>query len=123
MSVTPDRAKAESLVDTAKARIEFLKSNALTEQNARFIFEGYYSSAIEMIHALVITQGFKVDNHICLGFYLRDVLNNERLFRIFDDYRYKRNSVVYYGKELDFEVAKESIRKITELINEVDKLK
>jgi len=119
--VTPDKAKAKSLIETADERIIFLKESKLTASNCRFIFEGYYSSALEILHAKVILAGFKVENHICLGFYLRDILKREDLFRIFDDARYKRNSVVYYGKKLDFEVTKNSIQDLKRLIEELKK--
>ena len=116
--MTPDRAKAKSLAETARGRVNFLKEIALKESNASFIFEGYYSSALELLHALVLVKGFKVINHICIGYYLRDVLKREDLFRLFDDCRYKRNSIVYYGRKLDFNVARESIKKAVRLIEQ-----
>jgi len=83
------------------------------------VFEGYYSSILEMLHAIVVLEGYKVNNHICLGYYLRDVLKNDELFRFFDDCRFKRNSLVYYGKRMDFEIAKDSIEKAKKLIKEL----
>jgi hypothetical protein len=38
---------------------------------------------------------------------------------MFDDCRFKRNSLVYYGKTLDLSVAKESIEKCKQLIIEL----
>lgn len=122
LRVSPDLGKAKSLIDTAKGRIEFLKSTSLTEGNVNYVFEGYYSSALEMLHALIILKGYKVSNHLCLGFYIRDILKNDSLFRVFDDCRYKRNSLVYYGRKMDFETAKISIEKCLKLIKEVEQL-
>ena len=119
VKVSPDRARARSLVETAKARIEFVKGNAVKEENANFIFEAYYSSALEMLHSILVLDGFKVDNHVCAGYYLRDVLKKEALFRIFDDCRFKRNSLIYYGKKADFATAKETILKANKLIWEL----
>lgn len=51
LKISPDIFKAKSLVETAKGRINFLKSNNLTEDTANYIFEGYYSSVLEMLHA------------------------------------------------------------------------
>ena len=118
-SITPDYAKAKSLSGTSQERMKFLKSNKITEENANFIFEGVYTSVLEILHAIVLKKGFKVDNHLCLGFYLRDVLEKEGLCRVFDDLRYKRNSLVYYGKRMDFETAKQSVEKARKLINEL----
>ena len=119
LTVTPDRAKAKSLYETAKERIEFLKGNTLSEKNASFVFEGYYSSALETLHSYVLLKGFNVSNHLCLGYYLRDILKRENLFRIFDDCRIKRNFLVYYGKKLNFQTADKDIERIDRLIKEV----
>ncbi len=120
LSVSPDMAKAKSLVDTAKGRIDFMKRNEIEISNANYIFEGYYSSVLEMLHALVIKKGYKVSNHICLGFYLRDVMKREDLYRIFDDCRYKRNSLVYYGRKMPLETAEGAIRKCISFIDKLE---
>ena len=119
LAISPDKAKARSLIETAKGRIAFLYSIPITKENANYIFENYYSSLVELMHALVLQKGYKVHNHICLGFYLRDVLHNLELFREFDDCRFKRNSLVYYGKKMDFETAGEAIQKSTVLITKL----
>lgn len=119
--VTQDHAKAKSLKETAQARLTFL-TQPLREENANFIFEGMYSSLLELLHAHLLRNGWKVENHICIGFYLRDVLHNEKLFRSFDDCRYKRNSLVYYGKQMPFPVAKESIGTLNTLLQAAKEL-
>ena len=121
VKITPDKEKAASLIETAQDRIKF-SIKKLSEKNANYAFEGYYSSILEIIHAIVILDGYKVNNHICLGYYLRDVLKNDELFRLFDDCRFKRNSLVYYGNKMDFETAKDSIEKAKRLIKELKKL-
>lgn len=52
-----------------------------------------------------------IKNHLCLGSFLKDVLKKEKLSRDFDDCRFKRNSLVYYGNRLDLKTAKETIEK------------
>src|SRR3989344_7967532 len=118
IKITPDMAKAKSLVETAKGRIDYT-SKEPNEKNANYIFEDYYSSILELIHALVILNGYKVSNHICLGYYLRDILKRDDLFRLFDDCRFKRNSLVYYGKRMDFETSKKNIEKSKKLFKEI----
>jgi uncharacterized protein (UPF0332 family) len=86
------------------------------------VFEDYYSSVLELLHTIVLLEGYNVGNHVCLGYYLRDILKEEHLFRIFDDCRFKRNSLVYYGKRMDFETAKDAIKKAEKLIAELKKL-
>ena len=92
LNVTPNQAKARSLIETVQGRNEYLKENIIKEANASFIFEGYYSSVLELLHALVLLDGYKVSNHICLGYYLRDILKRNDLFQIFDE------NFFYYDK-------------------------
>ncbi len=97
--ISPDKSRARSLVSTAHGRIDYLMAQKINELSARYIFEGYYASVLEMLHAFIILEGYKVENHICLGYYLRDILKNVSLFRLFDGCRFKRNSLVYlWGK-------------------------
>ncbi len=120
--VSMDKAKARFLIDTSLGRDGFLSKNKINDSNANYIFEGYYSSVVELLHALLLLHGYKVGNHVCLGFYLRDIINKNNLFRIFDDCRFKRNSLIYYGRKMDFETAKEAIEKCKELIEELNKI-
>ena len=121
VKITPDKEKAKSLIETAEDRIKFL-IRSLNEKTANYIFEDYYSSILELAQALVILDGYKINNHVCLGFFLRDVLEKENLFRLFDDCRYKRNSLVYYGKRMDFETAKDAIEKAKRLMNKLNSI-
>jgi|SRR3989344_879204 len=120
VKVTPDKEKAKSLIETAEGRI--ITAREVNEKTANYVFEDYYSSVLELIHAIVILEGYNVSNHICLGYYIRDVLKKEELYRTFDDCRYKRNSLTYYGKRMDFETAKDAIRKAKNLIEELKRI-
>jgi uncharacterized protein (UPF0332 family) len=119
--VTPDPQKAKSLIETADERIECTNKD-LNEKTANFIFEDYYSSILELAQAILLLEGYNVGNHICVGFYLRDELKKEELFRIFDDLRFKRNSLVYYGQRMEFEICKLAIEKSKKLIVEFHKI-
>jgi len=99
-----------------------LKRNKIEVGSVNYIFEGYYSSILEMLHAVVILKGYKVNNHICLGYYLRDVLKRDDLYRIFDDCRYKRNSLVYYGRKMPLETAEDAIRKCISFIDKLESM-
>ncbi|MBU0979740.1 MAG: hypothetical protein KJ709_02965 [Nanoarchaeota archaeon] len=117
--ITPDKAKVKSLLETAKGRVRFVKRYPLEEDNANYVFEDIYSSIVEVLHTIVLLDGFKVRNHICLGFYLRDVLKREDLFRMFDDCRYKRNHLVYYGRRMGFDAARHTVTKAERLLREL----
>ena len=80
------------------------------------MFEDYYSSLLEILQAIAFKSGFNILNHVCAGFFLRDVLKKEDLFILFDDLRYKRNSLTYYGRRMDFETAKQAIANCKKII-------
>jgi len=119
ITITSDNAKVSSLLSTSKKRMDYLRTLAINQSSANFIFEGMYASTLELLHALVLIDGYAISNHLCLGFYLRDVLQKQSLFRKFDDVRIKRNKLTYYGKIMDFEVAQEAIEKSISLNNEL----
>ena len=116
-SITPDIHRAEALIETAKERISLVKE--VTEKNCNFVFEDYYTSLLELLQAIAFKKGFNILNHVCLGFYMRDVLKREDLFTLFDDLRFKRNSLTYYGNRMEFETAKQAIEKCKRIIKEL----
>ncbi len=119
-NVSSDKERAKSLMETAEERISLIKE--VNEKNCNFVFEDYYTSVLELLQAKLFLEGYNVLNHVCFGFYLRDVLKREDLFNIFDDLRYKRNSLIYYGSRMDCETAKQAIEKCKKLVKEIKKL-
>lgn len=119
IKITPDTQKAKCLIDTANDRIQYCNKE-MTERTANYIFEDYYTSIMELIQALALLQGYKINNHLCLGFYLRDIIKKEELFRTFDDLRYKRNSLVYYGKRMEFNICKKAIKDSKKIMRELN---
>lgn len=118
--ISPDIARARSLIETADARIKLVRE--IGNENCNFVFEDYYTSLLEYLQALLLFKGYKASNHVCLGFYLRDIIKREELFYIFDDLRYKRNMLIYYGKKMDFDICKDAIENSKRLIKEIKKI-
>jgi hypothetical protein len=50
---------------------------------------------------------------------MKDILKREDLYRMFDDIRFKRNSLIYYGSRMDFDTAKDAIEKCKKIIKEL----
>ena len=119
IEINKDTQRAKSLIETSLDRIKFINKE-LNENTGNFIFEDYYASILELLEAIVLLNGYKVSNHVCLGFYLRDVLNRSDLYNLFDNLRFKRNSLVYYGKRMDFALCKKSISDSKKLISELN---
>ena len=118
-TITPDIKRAESLIETANERIILIKG--INEKNCNFIFEDYYTSLLELLQAMAFKKGYNILNHVWLGFYLRDILKRDDLYILFDDIRYKRNSLTYYGSRMDYETAKQAIEKCKKIIKELKK--
>ncbi|MBI5391973.1 hypothetical protein HZB00_03135 [Candidatus Woesearchaeota archaeon] len=116
-TITPDSNRADSLRETAKERTSLIRE--ITEKNCNFVFEDYYTSLLEILQAIAFKNGYNILNHLCLGFYLRDILKREDLYILFDDARFKRNSLIYYGSRMDFETAKQAIEKCKKIIKEL----
>ncbi len=119
--ITPDREKARALIETAEERIKY-SLKEVNDKTGNYIFEDYYSSILELVQALVLLHGYRVNNHVCLGFFIKDILKREDLFRLFDDCRFKRNSLLYYGRRMDFETSKDAIEKAKRLMKELNKI-
>jgi len=118
IKVSPNNQRAKALVETSKERIEQITK--ITKKNSNFVFEDYYTSIIELLQAKAFQEGYNIINHICLGFYLRDHLRRQDLYVIYDDLRYKRNALTYYGSRMDYETAKEAIEKSIVLMVELN---
>ena len=112
--VLPDKERAISLIETAGERIKLVED--VNERNCNFVFEDYYTSLLELLQAMTFKNGYNILNHICLGLYLRDVLKREDLYLLFDDVRFKRNSLTYYGNRMDYGTAKQAIEKCKRII-------
>lgn len=115
--ISPDIIRLESLIETAKERISLI--NEINEKNCNFVFEDYYTSLLELLQAITFRKGFNILNHVCLGYYLRDYLKKEELYILFDDVRYKGNSLTYYGRRMDYGTAKQAIEKCKKIIKQV----
>ncbi len=115
-----DKGRINSLIETADARIRII--GKINEENCNFVFEDYYTSLLEFLQALIINKGYNVLNHVCTGFYIKDVLKREDLYNLFEDIMYKRNSLTYYGKRMELRSAKDAIDKCKRLIEEIKEL-
>ena len=114
--VTPNPARASSLIETAEERLSIVPD--INEKNCNFVFEDYYTSLLELLQAIVLKEGYNILNHLCLGYYLRDSLQRDDLYKVFDDLRYKRNGLTYYGNRMDFDTSKQAIENCKRLIKE-----
>lgn len=119
VKVSPNKERARSLIETAEERMGLIKE--VNEKNCNYVFEDYYASLLELLQAITILAGYNINNPVCIGFYLKDVLKRQDIYIHFDDVRFKRNSLIYYGKRMDFATATKTIERCKDLITAINK--
>ena len=104
----------ESLIKSAEKKIEAEKRlpNSLPEPKISLVYDALRT----LLEALALSKGFKIYNHECYVSFLKEILNESGLGDNFDKYRRLRNSINYYGKEINEKEAKEIIKDILQLI-------
>ncbi|KHO48117.1 MAG: coiled-coil [archaeon GW2011_AR5] len=121
VKITANRKRAVFLVNQAEKTMKVLEKILIDKNNASVFFTNYYDALLELLHALMYDAGFKVKNHYCLGYYLRDVIKDNKSYRVFDRSRLLRNSSIYYGENFDEAVLLSAIRDIKEVFVKLKK--
>lgn len=119
LNISKNIERTRSLIKQSEARKNFVMNQEIKKENAIFLLCDLYEAVVALLHALLYSKGYKVLNHICLGYYLNDVLKNRKLFDLFDKNRKIRNGNMYYGEEYDFETVKEGINELNLLYKEL----
>lgn len=121
IEITKNQKRAEFLLKRAESTLKVIEKIRLDGDNVLVFFANYYDSLLELLHAIMYAKGYKVRNHICLGYYIRDILKDEESFRVFDRARMLRNSIIYYGDNFDKDVAIGVIEDIKRTFNKLKK--
>jgi hypothetical protein len=119
--VFPDKIRASSLFKSSAQAIETARSIPLNNSTSKTILRELYEGLREYFEAEGYLKGYKFLDHESIGFFLRDILNNQHLFQKFDRYRKLRNGINYYGAEIDIETVKEALKEIPEVIKKIEK--
>ncbi len=110
----------KSLIEMSNIKENAVNSAKVNEMNISAYVSMAYDSLREVLEALCISKGYKVTSHLCLGELLRTLVNNFD-FDSFDQFRYIRNGINYYGARVDFKHSKEIIKKMFEMRKNVVK--
>ena len=103
IKIEPEKERARSLLKLSELRYHKIASyNKNTESS--LILEAYYEVAKELITAILFIDGYKTLSHEDLITYLN--INYKSYFsdfevNILDQFRKKRNRIVYYGVFVD----------------------
>lgn len=101
-----DEARAESLVESAKERLEFVKTINFEEKNSKYIAENVYDVIRELIEAKLCLEGYKSYSHEATISYLKDLGFSEQEVKFVDELREVRHGIKYYGKDVGVEYAR-----------------
>ena len=100
----PDLELAKSLLNDANDR--FAKMTQLNVENfSKIIFENIYDAIRAVLDALLAANGYKSYSHEASIIYLQKYEVGYSILTELDDFRYKKNSSKYYGKEISSEDA------------------
>lgn len=64
---------------------------------------------------MAIKAGYKIYNHECYTYFLKEILNESIKGDEFDELRKIRNNINYYGKEISVKEAGEILKRLTKL--------
>jgi len=117
--VTKDEDLIKSLLKTSQNKLNSEKKLSLDEITSASKISLLYDSLRELLEALALKNEFKIYNHECYTYFLKEVLNKNWIAEEFDDLRKIRNSINYYGKEISVPEAKEVLEKLMNLRKKV----
>ncbi len=119
--VMPNNIRASGLFKSSIQAIETAKVIQLNPNTLKSILRELYEGLREYCEAIGYLKGYKFLDHESIGFFLRDILKEQSLFKKFDRYRKLKNGINYYGEDIDIETVKEAIIEIPKLIKELKK--
>ena len=94
----------------------------LNERTYSSVIILYYDSLRELLEALAVKNQYKIYNHECYVYFLKEILIKEEFAETYNRIRKIRNSLVYYGQKLSLEETKIIIKDIKLLIERCKKL-
>lgn len=118
-----DKNLITSLIKSSDNKLKSQSLLKLNKETASSKISLTYDTLRELLEALAISKGFKIYNHECYTYFLKEVLNESNLADKFNNLRKIRNDINYYGKEISPSEAEIVIFEIIDLIKKIrDKL-
>jgi hypothetical protein len=117
--VNTDEELIKSLTKTSGNKLESEDKLELSEVTSGSKVSLAYDSLRELLEALAIKNGYKIYNHECYTYLLKEIINESLKGDEFDELRKIRNSINYYGKGISIAEAKDAIERIKKLRGEI----
>ena len=117
--VNEDKELIASLIKTSQNKFDSEKKLELSEVTSSSKISLLYDSLRELLEALAIKNGYKIYNHECYTYFLKEILNESIKGDEFDELRKIRNSINYYAKDISIKEAKDVLERIMKLRGEI----
>jgi len=117
-----DEELIASLLKTSKNKLESEKKLELDETTSSSKITLSYDSLREILEALAIKNGYKIYNHECYTYFLKEILKESSKGDEFDELRRIRNRINYYAQELSIQETKDFLERAKNLREELLKL-
>lgn len=117
-----DNYMINSLIKSSNQRTNSQKRLEIDYETANSKISLAYDSLRELLEALAIKQGFKIYNHECYTYFLKEILKESQKAEEFDELRKIRNGLNYYAEEVSLDEAKEILIRLGKLREEIFKL-
>ena len=99
--VKEDKELIASLIKTSKNKLDSEEELGLSEITLTSKISLLYDSLRELLEALSIKNGYKIYNHECYVYFLKEIMNESIKGDEFDELRRIRNAVNYYAKDVN----------------------
>lgn len=119
--VVANKIRASSLFNSSNYAIETAKGISLGVGSSKTILRELYEGLREYCEGIGYLRGYKFLDHESIGYFLRDILKEQKIFNRFDRYRKLRNGINYYGEDIDLETVKEAMLEIPRLVKELER--
>jgi hypothetical protein len=115
-SVKPDHDLIAALIKTSEKKRLSSDQLKLSDITASSKLTLAYDSLRELLEALAIKNGLKIYSHEAYTPFIQDILKDTNLAARFDQFRKIRNSVNYYGGDINAREAEPLIAEIKQTI-------
>ena len=110
--VKEDTELITSLLKTSQNKLDSEQKLELNEVTSGSKISLLYDSLRELLEALAIKNGYKIYNHECFTYFLKEILNESSKGDEFDELRKIRNAVNYYAKDLNLAEGKSVLERM-----------
>ena len=109
--IKPDRLRANSLIRSSIEALKTANNIPLTKENSKTIFRELYEALREYSEAIGYYHGYKFLDYESIGYFINDKLNDKDTFINFDRFRRLRNSINYYGEDINISTVRDAKKK------------